>query len=175
VGRQIVSFGDGSGRFNFRAAAIFIDDGRVLLHRAEFEDFWSLPGGRVEMMEPARDGLRREMLEELEEEVEIGRLVWVGENFFEFQEAMFHELGMYFEAALPAGSELRGRDVERSTYEDNGVKICFRWFDLEAVPELPVVPGFLREGLSALPVGTEHVAYRDPASWGANTPKVEWK
>jgi len=166
VERQIVSFGDEAARFNFRAAAVIIEDGRVLLHRAEVEDFWSLPGGRVEMKEAAKDGLRREMLEELGEEVEIGRLVWVGENFFEFGGSDFHELGMYFEVSLPAGSALPERTEEWYAVEDNGVKICFRWFELAAVPGMPVVPGFLREGLGAMPAGTEHVTYRDETRWG---------
>jgi ADP-ribose pyrophosphatase YjhB (NUDIX family) len=164
--RQIVSFGDGGRRFNFRAAAVIIDGGRVLLHRAEYEDFWSLPGGRVEMLEDSRDGLRREMLEELGEEVEIGRLVWVGENFFALLFTDFHELGMYFEASLPGESPLKRRTEEWWMEEDNGVKICFRWFSLERAPDLPIVPGFLRDGLVALPEATEHVIYRDPMRWG---------
>jgi len=167
--RQTISFGDDAVRFNFRAAAVIIDHGRVLLHRADYEDFWSLPGGRVEMLEAARDGLRREMMEELGEEMKIGRLVWVGENFFEFQESDFHELGMYFEASLAASSALRQHTEEWYAEEDNGVKIVFRWFDLDAVPEMPVVPGFLREGLGALPAGTEHVMYRDATRWGEGT------
>lgn len=164
--RQIVSFGDGGRRFNFRAAAVIIDEERVLLHRAEYEDFWSLPGGRVEMLEDSREGLRREMLEELGEEVEIGRLVWLGENFFGFLFTDFHELGMYFEVALPEESELRRRAEEWWVEEDNGVKICFRWFEVAEAPGLPIVPGFLREGLGALPEGTAHVVYRDPMRWG---------
>jgi ADP-ribose pyrophosphatase YjhB (NUDIX family) len=164
--RQIISFGDAGRRFNFRAAAVIIDSGRVLLHRADYEDFWSLPGGRVEMLEDSAQGLRREMLEELGEEVEIGRLVWVGENFFQFLLTDFHELGMYFEATLPNQSELRERNEEWWTVEDNGVKICFRWFDLAEVADLPIVPGFLREGLTALPAVTEHVVQRDTTRWG---------
>ena len=165
--RQIVSFGAGGRTFNFRAAAVIIDSSRILLHRADYEDFWSLPGGRVEMLEDSREALRREMLEELGEEVQIGRLVWVGENFFEFLGLDFHEMGMYFEVSLPERSELRGRTEEWWTTEDNGVKICFRWFLVDEAPELPIVPGFLREGLVALPMGTEHVVFRDEVRWGS--------
>jgi len=165
-GRQIVSFGSEGRTFNFRAAAVIIADGRVLLHRADYEDFWSMPGGRVEILEESREALRREMLEELGEEVEVGRLVWVGENFFEFQGADFHEMGMYYEVSLPAGSALLGRTDEWWA-EDSGVKICFKWFELADAPGLPIVPGFLREGLGALPEGTKHVVYRDPMRWGA--------
>jgi ADP-ribose pyrophosphatase YjhB (NUDIX family) len=167
VGRQIVSFGSGGRTFNFRAAAVIVQDGRVLLHRADYEDFWSMPGGRVEMLEDSRAALRREMLEELGEEIEIGRLLWVGENFFEFLGSAYHELGMYFGASLPTGSVLAERAEEWWAEEDNGVKICFKWFGMEEAPTLPIVPGFLKEGLGVLPERTEHVVYRDARVWGA--------
>ena len=61
--RQIVSFGSEGRTFNYRAAAVIVHEGRVLLHRADYEDFWSMPGGRVEMLEESREALRREMLE----------------------------------------------------------------------------------------------------------------
>ena len=166
--RQIVSFRSEGRTFNFRAAAVIVEGGRVLLHQAGYEDFWSLPGGRVEMLEDSRAALRREMQEELGEEVDVGRLLWVGENFFEFQASDFHEMGMYFEVSLRDGSALQGRTEEWWAEEDNGVKICFRWFGLEEVPGLPVVPGFLRAGLGALPLGTEHVVFRDGTGWGSS-------
>lgn len=169
--RQIVSFGSEGRTFNFRAAAVIVADGRVLLHRAEVEDFWSLPGGRVEILEDSREALRREMLEELAEEVEVGRLVWVGENFFRFFEVDFHEMGMYFEVTLPAASALRARTNEWWAEEDNGVRICFKWFAVPEAPDLPIVPGFLREGLGALPETTEHVVFRDGRQWGGAASK----
>ena len=166
MGRQIVSFGSEGRTFNFRAAAVIVQDGRVLLHRADYEVFWSLPGGRVEMLEDSRAALRREMLEELGEEMEIGRLLWVGENFFEFLGSAYHELGMYFVASLPTAAVLAERTEEWWAEEDDGVRIYFRWFPLEEAPGLPIVPGFLREGLGTPPETTEHVVYRDERAWG---------
>ncbi|MGD6873483.1 hypothetical protein ACQCU1_15000 [Sutcliffiella horikoshii] len=37
--------------FNYRVAGVWIQDGRILLHRASEDKIWSLPGGRVEMNE----------------------------------------------------------------------------------------------------------------------------
>src|SRR6266571_6701951 len=102
----MISFGQDGKRFNLRAAAVFVEDDRVLLHRAEYEDFWSLPGGRVEMLELAAEGLRREMREELGEEVSVGRLLWVAENSFAFQGVAYHEMGLYFLACHPETSPL---------------------------------------------------------------------
>jgi len=45
--------------FNFRAAGIILDGDWVLLHRAEIDDFWAPPGGRVELGEAAAEGKRQ--------------------------------------------------------------------------------------------------------------------
>lgn len=36
----------------------------MLLHKAEDDDFWALPGGRSQPLEPATATLRREMVDE---------------------------------------------------------------------------------------------------------------
>jgi len=61
----VIVFDVGSVRFNYRAVGVALHGGKVLLHRAEKDPFWALPGGRVELLEAAGDTLRREMQEEL--------------------------------------------------------------------------------------------------------------
>ena len=72
----MITFDGGPARFNFRVVGVALDRerGRALLHRAEHDDFWSLPGGRAELLEPAEATLRREMREELGVEVAVERL-----------------------------------------------------------------------------------------------------
>ncbi len=41
----MISFDHPKGRFSHRTVGVIIQGGRVLLHRAEDEDFWTLPGG----------------------------------------------------------------------------------------------------------------------------------
>ena len=63
------------------AAAIPIDDeGRVILLRRGFEPgqgLWTFPGGFVDLGESVEDAARREAVEEIEIEIEIGALVGV--------------------------------------------------------------------------------------------------
>ena len=74
-------------QFNYRVVGIVIHNGRVLAHRGEDEGFWTLPGGHAELLEPAALTLKRELREELGIEVEVGRLVWVVENFLHMEHA----------------------------------------------------------------------------------------
>jgi 8-oxo-dGTP pyrophosphatase MutT (NUDIX family) len=155
----VISF-DGEGvRFNYRVAGIIIEDRRVLLGRADWEDFWYLPGGRVEVRETASDSLARELREELGADAQVGRLVWVLENFFEFDGKPFHEIGLYFLASLPAAAqELRATEFERL---DNGTRLLFRWAPLEELSGVRILPAFLVQALSDLPAETTHVVWRD--------------
>ena len=90
----MITLAHGDYSFNYRIVGVALHDGHVLLHRGESEDFWTLPGGRAELGEPAEETLRREMREELGVEVEVERLLWVVENFFSYQGRSWHELAV---------------------------------------------------------------------------------
>jgi len=47
----MITFEEGEKRFTYRVAGIALDVDRVLLLRTEKDDFWFLPGGRVELLE----------------------------------------------------------------------------------------------------------------------------
>ena len=49
----MITFEEGEVGFNYRVVGIAVNGNQVLLHRAENDDFWSLPGGRVELLEPS--------------------------------------------------------------------------------------------------------------------------
>ncbi|MEV7887469.1 NUDIX domain-containing protein [Streptomyces sp. NPDC002817] len=58
------------------AAAVCRDgEGRFLIVKPGYKDGWNLPGGGVEIGEPPSEAARRELLEELNVEQEIGRLL----------------------------------------------------------------------------------------------------
>jgi ADP-ribose pyrophosphatase YjhB (NUDIX family) len=64
--REMITMTRNNARFGMRVAGVAIHERHVLLHRAEHDDFWALPGGRVEMLEPADVSLKREMKEEMD-------------------------------------------------------------------------------------------------------------
>lgn len=147
-------------RFSCRVVGVAIEEGRVLLHRALRDDFWALPGGRAELLEPAAATLRREMQEELGIDVEVVRLLWLVENFFEYEGMDIHELGFYFLMQLPPDWPLRTVDGPFAG-EEGHLPLEFRWFPVADLPGMVVYPSFLRTGLQALPATIQHVVHRD--------------
>jgi ADP-ribose pyrophosphatase YjhB (NUDIX family) len=147
--------------FNYRTVGVLVHDGRALLHRADTENFWTLPGGRIELRgETAAESLRREMLEELGVEVEVVRLLWLVENFFRYTGREFYEFGMYFLMRLPEDSLLLTMEGPFEGTEE-GVTIIFQWFRLDELAGLRLLPSFLAEGLRDLPDSPQHVVHID--------------
>lgn len=156
----MITFTQENTRFTCRIVGVAIEDGRVLLHRAEDDDFWALPGGRGELLEPASATLRREMQEELGIAVDVVRLLWLVENFFQYRGFDFHELGLYFLMRVPVDWSLRTVSGP-FLGDEHGVKLLFQWFPLEALPEMRVYPSFLADGLRNLPASPQHVVHTD--------------
>jgi ADP-ribose pyrophosphatase YjhB (NUDIX family) len=159
---RMVCFDDGADRFQMRAAGIALEDGYVLIHRAVHEDFWTLPGGRVEQGDTSIETIRREMREELLVEAEIGPLAIVVESFFNDIGQQFHEIGFYYTMRLPIGfSRLRG-DVCHTILD--GVRLEFRWVpaDVSSLVEWKLFPEPLRPYIAS-PGPLLHIVDREPA------------
>ena len=165
----MISFSAGEWRFNFRAAAIVRHGDFVLLHRRETDAFWALPGGRVEMGEPAEAAVRREVREELGVEVQACTLRAVVENFFSHEGRAQHGVELHFDVALPDGCSLIGCEpferVEESATGLNGghassMRLLFQWFHVRELAGLDLRPSFLRYSLISAP-GRLHFVHHD--------------
>jgi ADP-ribose pyrophosphatase YjhB (NUDIX family) len=82
--------------FNYRTCGIISDEKRILLHRMKDDDFWTLVGGRVQMLESSDCAIKREIKEELGENIEINRLIWTVEHFFIFKDKHYHEISTIY-------------------------------------------------------------------------------
>jgi len=149
-------------RFSYRIAAVCIDDGHVLLHRADQENFWSLPGGRAEILETSAITVVREMQEELGVTVSVRRLLWVVENFFTFESLRFHELGLYYLVDLPVDSPYLKKENAYMGQEADAAPLFFRWFPLDDLEGVKLVPSYLQSSLRRLPDTIEHVVHETP-------------
>lgn len=148
-------------RFKYRVAGIALKNNRVLIQRLEKANYWSLPGGSIELLEKSGDALKREMWEETGIEVEVGRMVWVTENIFlRKKKQLTHEVAFYYimhikQQPVPpeSGSSFYG--------DEQGKRIIFQWFDLVELSKIELYPEFLKDKLRFLPEGIERVIIYD--------------
>jgi 8-oxo-dGTP pyrophosphatase MutT (NUDIX family) len=155
----MISFDVAEHRFNLRAAAIFLQDDLVLLHRVENDAIWALPGGRVEPGEDAASAVVREVMEELGEAVQCGELLYVVENFFEHRSKSNHEVGLYLLAHLKPESVLRVPSHSHFGIEGSS-RLEFRWFPRSELSEVNLHPFFLRAALAKPSLVFEHIVQR---------------
>lgn len=157
----MIRFDQGNRRFNYRVVGVAIHNDSVLLHRADHEAFWTLPGGRAELGETAAQTITREMLEELATDVDVERLLWVVENFFEYEGVKYHELALYFLIHFRPGSAPLHSEAFDGVEGD--VPLRFRWFPVrhDALVALPLMPPFLPRALIELPRSPVHIVDRD--------------
>ncbi|GHU95963.1 DNA mismatch repair protein MutT [Clostridia bacterium] len=156
----MISFTIDGGKFNFRAAGLLIHDGKLLIHRGMTDDFYALPGGRVEMFEDTEATLLREFKEEIDADIEIERLLWVCEDFFEYEGGKVHEIGFYYLIKLkePMKVQLDGTFTAR---ELNDSLLEFKWVPLEEMEGVTLLPEFLKSRLNDLPATIERVVDRE--------------
>lgn len=155
----MISFDAKNHRFNLRAAAVFLQENAILLHRLEGDAIWALPGGRVDPGEEAAAAVVREMMEEVGEVVDCGELLYVVENFFEHQSKPNHEIGLYFLAHLSSESPLQSTAHSHFGIEGSR-RLEFRWFQLSELAAVNLHPSFLRAALSKSPLVFKHVVHR---------------
>lgn len=149
-------------RFQLRVAAVCSWRDHVLLQRAAAGDFWVLPGGRLQPLEPTAEALVRTMRWEIEQDVTVDRLLWVMEYVTEIGGKAFHELGFYYAIELPEGSPFLDLTRDHAGVE-RGHDLVLRWFPISTVRDLPLLPAFLRTGLGDMPAGPVHFVQVDPA------------
>ncbi len=119
----------------FRAAALFLFKGKVLVHkilnRSSGELWFIPPGGGVEYGESSIDALKREIQEELGWETKEHRFINSFESFHLINGIEEHEISfMYF--ATPVDESVYEID-EFLVVEANGSKQRFRWQTMESL------------------------------------------
>ena len=99
-------------RIRVSAKAVIVSDGRVLLCRNVDEkgDWYCLPGGGQRRGETLVEAVRRECLEEIGDEVEVGRLLFVRDYIaanheFAPTDPEVHQVELMFACTLPAVDE----------------------------------------------------------------------
>lgn len=152
----MISFKEGNEKFNFRVGGILLspDQKKILIHRKSDFDFYLLPGGRVEMLEDTKNAIVRELKEELDIDVEVDKLLYILENFFELNGTIYHEIS--FNYLLKTTNE----DIFKETEEFSGVEgeeYKFKWVNRNDLDSYNFKPEFVIDLLKDLPKETVHI------------------
>ncbi len=143
----MIEFQDGKCHFSLRVAGVLRRCGHLLVQRVP--EGMILPGGRIEMLEQSRSALSREMWEELGVHVEIGRMLWIVENVFDYQGAHVHQHLMIYEMSTADEIAVQRMRAEKMT-----------WWPMEQIRRSTLFPEFLRTAVVEIPNAVEHVCLR---------------
>jgi ADP-ribose pyrophosphatase YjhB (NUDIX family) len=87
------------------------------------EDSWDLPGGFLLFGESPNEGLRRELVEELNVDVSVGRLIDAQVDAYGADEE--YSLNLFYEAEIISGTPKPSGEIKR-----------IAWFQLSYLPTL---------------------------------------
>lgn len=156
----MISFEQNNCFFNYRVAGVCIQDGKVLLHRSEEDNFWTLPGGRCEIGELSADTIVREMMEETGASFRVIRLLFVIENMFIYHKTRCHEIGFYYllepETSGDA-NKTRGHFFGR----EGVIKLAFDWFSVDSLTDMEIYPAPLKTALLSLSDSICHLIHKE--------------
>lgn len=110
-------------------AFMFNEEGKLFLMKRNINcrnkaGFWSIPGGGVDYGERVQDALIREMKEELDIVIEVGRLLVVANDII--SEENQHWISPQYICKI-VGGKLKNMEPHKCE--------GFDWFDLESLPE----------------------------------------
>ena len=110
--------------------AVIFKQNKVLLVKRKnppAQGMWAIPGGKVRWGETLKQALRREIKEELNIDIEPGRLIKVIEFVPEQENDRFHYIILDFLAAITGGELKAGDDA-----------LAVKWFDRKELKNSPV-------------------------------------
>lgn len=150
-------FTDSGNWFRYRAAAMIVENGCVLLIGNEKENYLYSVGGGVHMNETAEDAVVREVMEETGATYEIDRLAVIHENFWtgngSFDQGLScHEIAFYF-LMKPKGFQMENTDsVTRFSVPES-----LHWIPISELHLYKHFPSFLQNYLQNPTQGVVHI------------------
>ena len=139
-----VGYKNANGNFSLRAAALIIQDNKVLLAKSQDYDCYYTVGGGVRQNESSDKAVLRECFEETGRHIDIDRLLFVQERFFRLKDTNHHEV-VFFYLMKDDGLE-----IQSGVNTDQQKEQLF-WVPIEELDGINLVSTFLKTALQDIP------------------------
>lgn len=134
-----------SGRFRLRGVGIIINNGKILMIHDEKRQYYYAIGGAVHVGETTSSAAVREVFEESGLNVEVDRLAFIQENFFEMEDGLHHEIAFYYLMKDIGSQKIRSDRV--LDYNDEGLE----WLSISELSNYKVYPQIYNVILKNIP------------------------
>lgn len=106
----------------------------------------------------------REIQEELNAKVSVGRLAFTVENFFEWSGTKAHEIGFYYlcnfkNASKHLYDKVEFEGVEKKMEGFNDFKLHFLWIPFESLAQYKIKPDFLPHQVMEMGQQSKHIVH----------------
>ncbi|MFT8352925.1 NUDIX hydrolase [Clostridium saccharoperbutylacetonicum] len=155
---QDLAFKTNSGKFNYRVGAIIIRDNKLLMVKNDSAPYYYSVGGRVKLNETSEEAVSRETFEETGMELEIDRLAFIHEHFFneEITKEDYHEIAFFYLMKVSTSM-----DFVCKSFGDQGTKEHLHWLPIEDLDRYHLYPEFFKTKLSRGIDGIEHIISKE--------------
>lgn len=130
-------------RLNIRAGVVIEHNGKILVHRNLNSDHYAIIGGRVEIGEDSETTVKREIMEELGKRIKVTGYVATIENFFEGEEAKYHEI-LFIHKGEFVDEEDKKIDYTLKNREGKDY-LQYEWLEMDKIDEYPLLPRAVKD------------------------------
>lgn len=145
-----LGFKTSNGNFSVRAAALIIENNKLLVAKSDNFDCYYVVGGTVQANETSEAAVIRELYEETGYHWEAERLVFVQERIYPVAKDIHHEIVFFY---LMKNSDVL---IENGKNTDQQNEHLY-WLPIEDLEKVNLVPPFLKTKLGRLPLAIEHI------------------
>lgn len=151
--------------FSYRVAGLLIHNNRILLQRPINDSGYALPGGHVELGETNEETLIREIKEEINADIRVDSLQWVGEIFFPWPSGKkpCHQICLYYKIELEDDKciPLEGKFWGTEQLENGSFKLEFSWVDISSISNIELYPVDAKRLIAEGFQGVKHFVYKE--------------
>jgi len=150
-----LSFQCGDITFLYRVTALIVHKRKLLVvSHIDHPDLYYTVGGRVHAGETSQEAVLREVVEETGVVMEIDRLRFVGEQFFEMQGAKYHLVSFYYQMKYDDKTDIaNGKKTDQN-------EESLHWIAIDDLISSGFEPAFLPERLLEDSFKVEHIIHK---------------